>query len=513
LIRAVAGMAEEELRGHLDRLGRSELAFVQGDPPAAVYIFKHALIQDAIYATMLKSERASVHEGIFTVLVEQFPELVAARPEVAAYHAENAGRREAAVPLLRDAGVNALGRTAIVEAVKHLAHGIELVDALDEPDRTRMEIELQAAIGPAYMATVGWPAPEVERSCARLRDLAAAKGDVLKLFQAMWGLWTVDFIRSRLDPALDMAKQVLTMAVATGDPMFQVAGHHAVGYTQFFRGAYTEALRHADEGLALFDLEREKQLATVFQLSSSVAMWSFRAEAQQILGFPEQAGESLRHWRQLVDDLRHPPSRAFSLWMECWFFRKVNPMEPMLAPAVALRPLALAEGFAIWVPLVDVYLAWANARQGGDAAVAVEKIESARKVAHQGLNYILETELAGLHAETLLLAGKPEQVFRVAEEALAITRPGKQRHYESDLFRIQGDAARAMGDSKRAATFYRHGLDLARAAGAKSLELRSAVGLVRLMGGTAERRELKVILDGFTEGFHKADFVEAAGLL
>jgi ATP/maltotriose-dependent transcriptional regulator MalT len=129
------------------------------------------------------------------------------------------------------------------------------------------------------------------------------------------------------------------------------------------------------------------------------------------------------------------------------------------------------------------------------------------------LNYILETELAGFHAETLLLAGKPEQVFRVAEDALAITGSGKQGYYESDLFRLQGDAATAMGDSERAAAFYRRGIELARATGARYLELRSAVGLVRLMGGTAERRELKGILDGFTEGFHEPDFAEAAALL
>jgi class 3 adenylate cyclase/predicted negative regulator of RcsB-dependent stress response len=512
LIRAVAGMPDGELQGHLDRLCGSELALRHGEPPNARYSFKHALIQDAIYGTLLKTERARVHERIFGALERQFPELVAGRPEIAAYHAEKAGRRDIAVPLLKEAGLRALGRTAVTEAVKHLSRGIELVDALGEPGRTNTEIELQAAIGPAYMATLGWAAPEVERSCARLRDLASAQADP-RIFQAMWGLWTVHFLRAELGAALKVARGVLGMATQAGDPMLLVAGHHAVGYTHFYRGEYADALRHSDAGLALFELEREKRIASLFQLSSSCAMWCFRASAQQMVGLSVGATDSLRNWQNLADGLRHPPSRAHLLCLQSYFFHMVDDVERVAALAQAARSLSIAEGFALWVPLADIFLAWARARRGGDASRAVDEIKSLKALADASLCHITELEIASVLAETLLLAGRPAEVFRVADDALAITTPNERRHYEPEVFRFQGDAAKAMGDRERAVAFYRRGIESAQSMNARFLELRSAIGLTRLAGGTAERAALKRILDGFTEGLDQPIVKEALALL
>jgi class 3 adenylate cyclase/tetratricopeptide (TPR) repeat protein len=479
LISAVSVTGDAELREHLDRLSRSELVFVHGEPPAAVYTFKHALIQDAIYATLLKSDRARVHERIFAALQEKFPEVVAARPEMAAYHAENGGRREAAVPLLRDAGMRALGRAAVAEAVKHLAHGIDLVDVLDEPNRTTMEIELHAAIGPAYMATVGWAAPEVERSSARLRDLATAKGDGARLYQAMWGLWTVDFVRGWLGPALDIARRVHEMAQQTGIPMFRVTGHHAVGYTHFYRGEYEECLRHAQDGLALFDLDQEKQLASTFQLSSSCALWCYRAEALQMLGRTQEATQCILELRKLLDALDHAPSRAYSLSMQCFFFHAKDDVEEVHRLATEVRALSLVEGFALWVTVADLFLAWADARRGGNAAHAVEKIRAAKAHYDGTLTHITEIELSSMLAETLLLANRPEEVSPTVQAALQIARPGMASHYEADLLRLQGDAAKVMGDRSRATVFYQRAVESARRVGAKTLESRSAAALQR----------------------------------
>ncbi len=482
LIRAVAGIEDDELRAHLDRISRSELAFVRGEPPNSVYIFKHALIQDAIYATLLKSERVRVHGRIFAALQAKFPEVVLARPEMAAYHAENAGQRAAAVSLLRDAGAKALGRVDVAEAVVHLAHGIELVNSLDEPARTTMEIELQAAIGPAYMVTVGWAAPEVERSSSRLKDLALSSGDGPRIFQAMYSLWTVDLLRGRLGPGLDMARRVLDLARGAGDPLLLVPGHHAVGYTHFFRGDYEEAILHAQEGLALFDLEREKRIASLIQFSSSCAMWSYRAEAQQALGLVEPARESLRQWLALVDTLGHAPTRAYSLIQQCSFSYAQGDFEEVFRLATEVRSLSLAEGFALWVPLADIFLAWVSARRGGDAGAAVERIRSAKARVGETLTYVREIDLTGMLAETLLLAHRPDEVSPAIEAALRVTEPGALRHHEAELFRLQGEAAQAMGDDPRARAYYRAGIDRARRVGARPLELRLASALER-MGG------------------------------
>jgi class 3 adenylate cyclase/tetratricopeptide (TPR) repeat protein len=511
LIRAVSGLSDGDLRQHLDRLSRSELAFVNGQPPNSTYTFKHALIQDAIYGTLLNQSRARVHERIFIALREQFPEVLAARPEMGAYHAERAGHREEAVHLLRKSGENALGRTAMVEAVKHLAHGIELVPVLEEPGRTDVEIQLQAAIGPAYMATLGWAVPEVERSCARLRDLAAKRADGGKLYQAMWGLWTVHFLRGEYGPALDVANQVLAMALKTGSPMFAATGHHAVGYTHLRRGEYAEAIRHADDGLALYDLDRERQLAPMFGLSSSCAIWWFRGQAQLAIGDLANGVESLAGARKVVDDIGHTPSRAFLLSQQCLSLAMddVGKIESM---ANAMRSLSIAEGFALWVPYADIFLAWASAQRGGDAAVAAEQIRSAMALIHQGLSHIQDTEFARLLAETLLLASKPADVFPVTEAALEVARAGKQGHLESELFRMQGEAARVMGETGRAVASYRQAIESARNRGARLLELRATLGLARV-GGDDERGLLMRALSGFNDRDEHPDLRNARTFL
>jgi hypothetical protein len=398
-----------------------------------------------------------------------------------AHHAENAGLHDLAVPLLKEAGFRAFARTAVVEAVKHLGRAIELVGALEEPARTDTEIELQSVIGPAYMATMGWTAPEVERASARLRDLAIARGDGAKLFQAMWGLWSVHFLRGELGPALVACQQVLQMALATPDPMLHLAGHGIVGYTELYRGQYVESLRHVEVGLALFDMEREKRLAHLFQISPSVSMWSYGALAHWLQGTPEKAVEWLRRAKELATELRHPPSLAYGYCAQARVLRWMDEVERVRDNALAARALSAAEGFALWVPMADIYIAWSDARAGGDAALACTKIQLA--IANMKGNYLFAVEDGTLYAETLLLAGRPEEVFAVAENISAIIAEGGQNHCEPELFRLQGQAAADLGQRDRAETFFRAGIERARAMGARALELRSVAALANLSRG------------------------------
>lgn len=511
LVRAVTGMSDAELRGHLDRLCQSELVFSDGEPPNAVYTFKHALIQVAIRNTVLRKDRAVLHERVFAKLRDELPALVEARPEMAAYHAEKAGLPGVAVPLLQKAGMRAFGRTAMAEAAKHLGHAIELVGALPEPDRTKTEMDLQAIVGPAYMATLGWAVSQVEESSERLRDLAMVTGDVAKLYQATWSLWTGHFLRGQLDPALEVAQQVLDMAVKSGDPLLRITGHHAVGFTHERRGEYAEAIRHADEGLALYDLDREKSIVAQFVFSSTCALWWFRGQSQLATGQVKAGIESLRRAAVLVDELRHAPSRCFLLSQQCWSLA-VEDIGQVERLAQTMRLLAIAEGFALWVHYADIFLAWAAARQGGNAAAAVEKIKAAIGHMHKDRSHVQDNELATILAETLLLAGRPEEVFGALEETLAAARRGKQRHLEAELFRFQGEAAKDLGDVSRAAGFYRQAIESARAVGARLLELRASLGLARV-GSARERAQLKSILEKFTDGFDHVDLKQASAFL
>ncbi|HEX3770561.1 MAG TPA: adenylate/guanylate cyclase domain-containing protein [Polyangiaceae bacterium] len=480
LISAVAEMDEETLGRHLARISQNELAFVHGEPPTAVYMFKHALIQEAVYETLLRSERVRVHERIFRTLGDRFPAIASARPDLLAYHAESAGRRDVAVCLLAEAGTRALSRVACAEAVKHLAHALEMVEALPEAQRYAMETELQAALGPAYMATMGWASPEVEASSKRLLELATARGDTVRIFQAMWGLWTVDFLRANLEPALAIAQQVLDTARAAGSPMLLVLGHHAVGYTRFFRADYEEALEHADAGLELFDLAQEKQIASIFVFSSSVAMWSFRAEAQYMLGREQASNESIGEWQKLLTELGHPPSHAYSLIQQCSLYYARQDVNEVHRLASEVRTLALSEGFRLWIPIAEIFLAWVAARRGQDATAALADLRGAMKKAAETLTFIRELDFTGMLAEVLLLAKRPGEVAAAVDAAVALGDRGALRHNEAELLRLKGEAARAMGDREAAASAYREGMERARGVGAKMLEARLAASIQRL---------------------------------
>lgn len=511
LVRAVTGMSDAELRGHLDRLCNTELVLSDGQPPNAVYTFKHALIQVAIRNTVLKKDRGVLHERVFATLRDELPDLVKARPEMAAYHAEKAGLPGVAVPLLQEAGLRAFGRTAMAEAAKHLSHAIELVGALPEPARTATEVELQAIVGPAFMATLGWAVSQVEQSSQRLRDLAMSTGDLPKLYQATWSLWTVHFLRGQLDAALEVAQQVLEMAVKSGDPLLRITGHHAVGFTHERRGEYAESIRHADEGLALFDLERERRIVAQFVFSSTCAILWFRGQCQLASGQVKNGIESLCRAAELVNELRHAPSRCFLLSQQCWSLA-VEDIGQVQKLAQTMRSLAIVEGFALWVHYADIFLAWAAARQGGNAAAAVEKIRAAMAHMHKDRSHVQDNELATILAETLLLAGRPEEVFGALEETLAAARRGKQGHLEAELYRFQGEAAKQMGDVSRAMGFYRQAIESAQSVGARLLELRACLGQARL-GGARERAQLRNVFDGFTDGFDHVDMKQALAFL
>jgi tetratricopeptide (TPR) repeat protein len=352
-----------------------------------------------------------------------------------------------------------------------------------------MEMELQGAIGPAYMATMGWAAPEVEHASVRLRDLSATKQDRPRQLQAMWGLWTVDFLRGRLKHALEVASEVLTMAEYVRDPLFQTVGHQAVGYTHFYRGEYEQALHHAAEGLALFDLDRERQLISIFQLSMSSAMRCFQTKSLQVLGRTEEAADSFRRWEELLDKLRHAPSRAYALTMQCYYFHGQDDFERVHQLATEAHALSLQEGFALWLPITDTFLAWAEARQGRSATEAVEKIKLAKVEIDRSLTHLTDVELTATLAETLLLANRPQEVFQVTEPVLELAKHGALGHYLPELFRLQGEAAKAQGDWKRAVALYRTAIASASEMHSKVLEGRAIAALERSVSSEAAARE------------------------
>ena len=512
LIKSVSGDSAEKLHHDLSRLSQSELLFVQGEPPNATYSFKHALIQDAIYGTLLKAERESFHDRIFTAFRRDFPEVLQARPEVVAYHAEKASRRQEAIELLREAGLRALGRTAVAEAVQHLRHAIELVADLGEPLRSELELELEAAIGPAYMATLGWAAPEVERSSERLLELATLRADHGRVYQAMWGLWTVQFVRGELHAAIDIARRVYAVAKSTGDPLLQITGCHALGYTSYSRAELATARLIGREALAISNLEIETRMCATAQLSSGSIIHGFCVGAHWLLGEQDQAAALIPKWHQLLAQLKHPPSTVLSWAFEGYVLHMQREPGKLRELALRLSTISEQEGFRLWISMSNIFEAWALAHEG-HVAVAVDQMNLAISDWRATNSQLCMCDNTVMQVEVLLLAGRPDEALRAIAEGKEICARLGERTLEPEFYRLEGEALDMLGLREAAVAASFAAVLRARELSALSLELRAATQVHRLSKTSASLAQLRDVYGRFTEGFDKPDLHAARSYL
>src|SRR5262249_36055250 len=209
--------------------------YQRGRPPRAKYIFKHALVQDAAYASLLKSTRQQYHQQVAQMLEARFPDTVETEPELVAHHYTEAGCSAQAVGYWQQAGQRAMQRSADVEAIAHLQQGIALLTTLpDTPERVQAELALQTTLGPALMATRGYAAPEVAATYHRARELCQQAGDTSELFPVLWGMCVLYMSRAEHETAREFGEQCLTLAQRLDDPALLLLAHQALGASWFY---------------------------------------------------------------------------------------------------------------------------------------------------------------------------------------------------------------------------------------------------------------------------------------
>ena len=295
LLAAVVRKPEAELRSALDRLLTAGLLFRQGVPPHATYLFKHALVQDAAYGTLLREPRRSLHARIAETLESQFPEIAESQPELLARHYTEAGLIEKAARLWGTAGQRSLARSALVEAAEQLTRALAQIDALPAtPELRREQIKLQVAL----ITPLGWvkgpTAPETIAAAERARLLveqAEARGeppdDPLILFSALYGFWNA--VPFNGDVCRGLAAQFLALAAKQQMTAPRLIGHRIMGHTLFHTGEFVEAKAHFDKGLALYNAAEHRPLATRFWVDSRIVILCWRSLAAWVLGYPAAA--------------------------------------------------------------------------------------------------------------------------------------------------------------------------------------------------------------------------------
>jgi predicted ATPase/class 3 adenylate cyclase len=519
LLQAVALWDEDTLQRGLQQLVAAEFLYQQGLPPHATYRFKHALIQDAAYQSLLRSTRQQYHQRIAQDLEAHFPATAETQPELLAHHYTQAGLTEQAVPYWQRAGQQASDRSAYLEAVQHLTRGLALLATLPEtPARAQQEIELRIALGPALMAAKGWAVPEVEQTYARARALCQQLGDTPQLFPTLRGLWRFYQGRGALLAARELGEQLVRLAQREAAPLPRLEAHNALGQTLFQLGEYTTARKHLEQGVALIDPTTQLGQALHQGEASGVRCLVTAARTLWCLGYPVQAVRRSEEALALAQALAHPYSLAMVRYQAAFLHHHRRDVLAVQAQAEALLTLATDQGFPLFVGHGTYLQGWVLTMRG-EASAGLAQLR-------QGLGAILAAgqELSRpfglvLLAEATGLVGQVEDGLRLVAEALTVLEASGRGDLLAEAYRLQGTLLlhQAVPDAVRAEACFQQALAIARRQQAKSWELRTVLSLSRLwqqQGKTAEAyRLLAEIYGWFTEGFDTADLQEAKSLL
>jgi class 3 adenylate cyclase/predicted ATPase len=518
LISAVAAMPQSQLDDALAQLVRAELIFRRGTPPDAEYTFKHALVRDAAYSTVLRSRRQQLHARTAATLEAQFSEVV--EPELLAYHYTEAGRLEQAVDYWLKAGQRAMQRSAHIEAERHLRKGLEVLAGLPETaSRFGREIALQNALGVCLMPTRGFGNPEVAAAFARGAELAERSDDAHGLFVSLRGRGQYHFISGDVRAARDDTQRVMALAERMGDHDCLIEAHHLAWSTFCFTGELAAAQRHFEEGIALYQRERDHHLTYTYSgHDPGVCGRGFAAMVLALLGYGESAQARADDALALADALAHPFTVTIALQLVAGLHLTLREPDALRAVAERLIGYASDMGLRPMVPMAKYFSGEALTHQGEIVEGIAQMRESLAELRAMGSKNAIPGFLAFL-ADALGRSGNTDEGLAAVEEALKIADAGGERFGLPEIHRVKGQLllARPASDKDAAEAAYHEAIAVARGQHARLLELRASTSLARLwrdQGKRSEARDLLAPIYGwFSEGFDTPDLKEAKALL
>jgi class 3 adenylate cyclase/predicted ATPase len=525
LLAAVARKSEAELELALGRLIEAGLLSGQGVPPNATYLFKHALVQDAAYGTLLREPRRALHARIADTLESQFAEITETRPELLARHCTDAGLIEKAAGLWGKAGQRSLERSALIEAVAQFTRALDQIATLPATPALRgQQIKLQVGFANGLFQTKGPAAAETKAAFDQARlfiERAEALGehaeDPLLLYSVLYGFFIAKFMNFDGDAACALARQFLALAEQQKATAPIMIGHRLLGNTMLFMGDVAEGLSHLDRAWALYDPAVHRPLATRFGQDVGVATLTFRPLALWLLGYPKTALTETDRAIGAAREADHMPTLLFAL--ACTALIHTCCRDHAAAVMHQEECIVLAQGKVPFFKMFAAAQRGCISAQTGKAADAIQAISA---------------EIAGLRAirattyGTYLLAhlawayaalGKFDDAWRCIDEAMTEIETTKERWYQAEINRVGGEIALKSPEpnAAKAEAYFEHALAVARAQQAKSWELRAAMSMARLwrdQGKVSEARELLAPVYGwFTEGFETRDLKEAKALL
>jgi tetratricopeptide (TPR) repeat protein len=517
LIAAVAPMPQRQLDDGLAQLVGAELMYRRGTPPDAEYTFKHALVQDAAYGTLLRSRRQQLHARIAATLEDRFPEIVAAQPALLAHHCGEAGLGEKAVDYWLAAGRQAWARSATAEAVALFRRGLALVAGLPDGDRRReVEFDLQIGLGQVTIASRGWAVPELGEAYARARELASTLNRPRALLFALYGQSIYHVFRADLERARQLAAEVRDLGESGGDAATQIIGCNISGFIYLEQGDFTAARAYYEAGLAQFDPAYRRFYTELLSYDQLVLLLLHSSQALVSLGDLDRALSRCEAAAAEARRLSDPHSLAIAL-AYAWQIRRCVGAEPtsLLHCADELLALAVEHELGFYRNVGFMYRGWSLAALGRpDDGVPLLTRGLAGIDAVQSLK---RPERLTLLADGWRMAGQLQAALAQLAEARRLAAETGNRPFQAETLRLQGDVVLATGDPAGAEASYHEAIALAQQQNAKLWELHAAMSLARLWRDEGKRSEARELLapvyDWFTEGFANPVLQEAKALL
>jgi predicted ATPase len=527
LLAAVARKQDNELQSALDRLIEAGLLFRQGMPPHARYLFKHALVQDAAYGTLLREPRRALHSRIVETMEGQFSDIAESEPELLARHCTEAGLIEKAAFLWGKSGQRSVERSALVEAVAQLTRALDQITTLPStPALRRDEIKLQVALITPLIYVKGYAAPEVKAAAERahlLIEQAKAIGepleDPLLLFSTLYFLWVPNLVAFNGDVIRELAAEILALAQRQGTTIPLMIGHRLMASSLLFTGDIAEGRANYDQAIALYDPVEHRPLATRLGQDVRVAILSFRALSLWLLGYPEAALADLAQAVKYAREIDQAATLMYALIHTTMFVLipcgNYTSAEPALEEVIAL---ADAKGAPFVKALAMLDQSWIL-NLTGKASEAIQMFSSwIGAYRATGATIYMPLHLSHL-ARAKAELGQLDEAWRYMGEAMVAIETTKESWFESEVNRIAGEITLISSESNtaKAQTYFMRALQIARQQQAKSLELRAAMSMARLwhdQGKQEQARDLLAPVYGwFTEGLDTRDLKDAKALL
>ncbi|CAH2405050.1 adenylate/guanylate cyclase domain-containing protein [Mesorhizobium ventifaucium] len=515
LLAAATGLPELELERATNQLVASGLVFRRGSDSQVSYAFKHALVQDAAYSSLLHSRRQQLHARIALILEERFPEIVATEPELLAHHFGQAGLLEKAVEYNELAGRRALSRSVLTEALARFDNALSGLLALPpSEERSRRELSIQLALGSTHVAAHGFAAPPTADAYGRARELCEELGETRQLFPVLYGLSLYHIYAAEFTEARSVADRLLELAEADNDSGLSFFAHRAAGVSAFPAGEFTRARIHLEEALALYDPRAHRSPAFVYAFDPRVVCLVYLARTLLPLGFPDQALQANDEAVAEAHAVDHRNSLALPLFFGGVIRQIIGDHEGVQEQCSELTRIASEAGFRLWLAGATILSAWAIAEAGDFDRGRLELQRGLTEWRATGAEFMVPYFIA-LQAQIEVRAGDHDAAFLLLEAAQAGIERTKERWFAAEILRLQGEVLLQLGEDKTGDSRDRllDALATARAQGARFWELRAALSLVRAdCPAPGARERLALIYSGFTEGLTLPDLQAAQTL-